>query len=392
MKKLKNLVVGGLVLALAVSLVAGACAPAAPEEVAEEVAELEEEIADLEDEVAAKDREIAGLEGDVADLEDEIAALKKPAEVTKILVNSTCPGGWYADYGPYLIENLEAGSDGRFEVEVVYGEAIVPTEEQLDALRDGTFDMIYGYTGYYKTKMPLIQVQDFFPFTLRNGRDVWALYNERGFGELADQEYGKYNVKRVATYCSMPDDTLFSTVPVRKWEDLAGLKIRSAGTTAEVVQVGDASTVWFPGEEIYTGLASGLIDAATYSSPNTGYAMGWHEVSNYWIRPSIAALYSQEMIANMDFWNSLSEADQVLASHVSDEAGWRFAYYQETYLSAIALDLVREAGVEVIYWDADSIAKLAAAGLSILPEWTDPAAKEAKEILLDYMRFAGYVD
>ena len=387
MKKKKLLtLVGSICLSLVLAaLLLPACAPAAPEEVAGEIAELE-------DELAASEKKVDALEDEVADLEKEVAALKKPAEVTKILVNSTCPGGWYADYGPYLIENLEAGSDGRFEVEVVYGEAIVPTEEQLDALRDGTFDMIYGYTPYYKTKIPFIQVQDFLPFTVRNGRDVWALYNERGWGELADQEYGKYNVKRVATYTSMPDDTLFSTVPVRKWEDLAGLKLRSAGTTAEVVAAGGASTVWFPGEEIYTGLASGLIDGATYSSPATGYAMGWHEVSNYWIRPSIAALQAQEMVANMDFWNSLSEADQVLVAHVSDKAGWRYAYFLETYQSAVALDLVRAAGLEVIYWDADSIAKMAAAGLSLLPEWTDPAAKEAKEILVDYMRFAGYID
>lgn len=382
-KKIKYLIFGGLALVLAISLVASACAPAAPPEA---------EVAKLQEEVAAEKAKTAAAEAEVSKLESEIAALRAPAEVTKILVNSTCPGGWYADYGPYLIENLEAGSGGRFEVEVVYGEAIVPTEEQLDALRDGTFDMIYGYTPYYKTKIPFIQVQDFLPFTVRNGRDVWALYNKRGWGELADQEYGKYNVKRVATYTSMPDDTLFCNEPVRKWEDLAGLKLRSAGTTAEVVAAGGASTVWFPGEEIYTGLASGLIDGATYSSPATGYAMGWHEVSKYWIRPSIAALQAQEMVANMDFWNSLSEADQVMVAHVSDRAGWRFAYFLETYNSTVALDLVRAAGLEVIYWDADSIAKMAAAGLSILPEWTDPAAKEAKEILVDYMRFAGYID
>lgn len=306
-------------------------------------------------------------------------------------MESNCPGGWFEDAGNYYKEAIEAASEGRIEIELLYGEAICPTEEQLDALRDGTFDMLYGYTAYYKTKIPFLQVQDFLPFTVPDGRDVWALYNQRGWGEIASQEYAKYNVMRVCTYASTPDDSLFSTKPVRKWEDLEGLKLRSAGTTAEVMDAAGASTVWFPGEEIYSGLASGLIDGATYSSPATGYSFGWHEVSDYWIRPSIATCQSMEMLANMDFWNTLSAADQELLTQISENGGWYAAYFLEIYNSAVALDLVRAAGVEVIYWDDESIKKKTQAGFDLLPDWDDPAAAEGKEILLDYARFMGYI-
>ncbi|MCK4901225.1 MAG: hypothetical protein KAS38_20750, partial [Anaerolineales bacterium] len=75
-KKIKYLMFVGLALVLAVSLVAGACAPAAQvgDEGAAEIAKLEAEVDDLESDVKAKDAEID-------DLEDDIAALKKPAKV-----------------------------------------------------------------------------------------------------------------------------------------------------------------------------------------------------------------------------------------------------------------------------------------------------------------------
>jgi TRAP-type mannitol/chloroaromatic compound transport system substrate-binding protein len=313
------------------------------------------------------------------------------AKQINITMEANCPAGWFVVAADYYKKNIEAATDGRITVEIILGEAIVPTAEQLDALRDGTFDLLFGYTAYYKTKIPFIEVQDFLAYTLRDGKDIWALYNKRGWGEIADKEYAKYNVKRVCTYASTPDDTLFSTKPVNKWEDLKGMKVRGAGTTAEVIAEAGAATVWFPGEEIYTGLASGLVDAATYSSPATGYSFGWQEVAKYWIRPSIASCQAMEMLANMDFWNSLSADDQVLIANISETGGWYAAYFLEQYDSLVALEKVqKENGVTVIYWDADSLAKMSAAGLKILPEWTDPAANQAKQILLDYMKFLGY--
>ena len=76
MKTTKYLILLGMSLVLAVSLLAGACAPAAP--VGDEGAA---EIAALEGDLAAEKAKVTSLEGDIGDLEDEIAVLKKPAKV-----------------------------------------------------------------------------------------------------------------------------------------------------------------------------------------------------------------------------------------------------------------------------------------------------------------------
>jgi len=316
-----------------------------------------------------------------------------PAEVIKILMEVNSPSGWYVTAGEYLKDQLYKATDGRMQVELVLGEAIVPSAEQLDALRDGVFDMLLGWTSYYESKIPFLQVQAMADFMIRNPSDLWALYYEFGWADLSTQEYAKYNVQGGIGYFGHQSGyTMYSAVPVPDWGALKGMKIRTAGFMADVLEAAGASTVWIPGEEIYTALASGLIDAATYCNPATGLSYGWHEVTNYWVRPSLAEQTVYEVIANMDFWKSLSESDKVLIRNVTNAAGPVIATFGENYQDRIALDEVQKAGVELTYWDDNSLMQKTKLVMSLMPDWDDPAAAEAKESLLEYMRFAGYID
>jgi len=91
------------------ALLLPACAPATPEEAAEEIAALEAEIADLADELAAE-------KAKASDLEKEVAALKKPVEVQNWEPSSWLSAGIGWDSVVYMADYITRMSDGRIVV------------------------------------------------------------------------------------------------------------------------------------------------------------------------------------------------------------------------------------------------------------------------------------
>ncbi len=386
MRKTRGFIAGLLALVLAISLVAGSCAPAAPtgEEGAEEIAKLEKE-------VAAEKAKAAAVEKKVGDLEKEIAALKKPAEVIDILLESGVWGGMPQIAAEYFTEQIEKASGGRIQAEIVIGDAITPTEEQLEATGEGVFDMLLTWHPYFRKKIPLLDITVYDSVTLRTREDAWTMYEFKGWGDLMRQEFAKLNVRWLVSVAQSPGSFLFSRVPIPDFASLEGMKIRGTGMNGMILSEAGAAVVVLSGGELYPSLASGLVEAGHYSTPGAMYDMGIHEVTSYWIMPPISKMNEHGFDANMDFWNNLSEADQALVYNISKLALLEGSY-NDWYNSIEALAKVQEVGVEIQYWDEASIKQWTAAGMKILPEPRDEASTLAREQLFDYMRSMGYID
>ncbi|GAH16696.1 unnamed protein product [marine sediment metagenome] len=120
--------------------------------------------------------------------------------------------------------------------------------------------------------------------------------------------------------------------------------------------------------------------------------MGFQEVTGYWIKePAAAAQSIQSTLANMDFWNSLSEADQVLFANIAKVS---LEVFEENwaYDNITALTEVEEGGIIVQSWSDEDLKKWSELAIPLAPTLTDPLAIEALDRLMDYMRFAGYID
>jgi len=360
------------------------CAPATPEEATEEIAALESKL-------AAEKTKVSGLQGDVSDLEDEIAALRAPAGVIEILMQCGIASGFYLDVTECFAESLEEASGGRMQVEIVLGEAIAPTAEQLKATGDGMFDMLSTWGPYFREKVPVIDIINYMTMCLETRDDLYYMYEHMGWGDLMRQECAKWNAHWIFAMPEVPSAILVSRVPIPSVDDLEGLKIRATGNSAKAFEKLGAGTVWLPGEEIYTALATGLVDAAAYSGPATCYDFGWYEVTQYWIKPAAAKMCEDDILANMDFWNSLSEADQALIDKVTRYALLKGSY-EDGWKGQEAWGKAQDQGIEVQTWDAESAKRYIEVGLSILPEPRDEAATLAMEQLFDYMRMVGYMD
>ena len=310
MKKVKSLMVGGLALAVAISLVAGACAPAAPPEVAE-VEEFE-----------AIEWRLATFWG----------------------------SGW-----PFYVSIKEAcdrvteASGGRLVIESFPGGAICPAVKEFDAVNAGTIEAARSGGHYLLYLFPaagLFGIVVAGPSPLE--RLVW--YYEGGGRELETRMMEGYNVFTIA-YATLARAEMFghSNKPLESLADFKGLKFRTAGDWGSILDKLGASVVFLPGGEIYESMQRGVIDAFEYSSPAANWDAGFHEVAKYAVFPGIhAPNATDQWLGNKDAWAALTPDLQVLVEEIFMNEQLRF-YSVQTKLDMEAIEKMRDYGTEFIY-------------------------------------------
>src|SRR5690606_25833068 len=104
---------------------------------------------------------------------------------------------------------------------------------------------------------------------------------------------------------------LFSAEKIAAPADFAGKKIRAHSAMLEqTVKALGGNPVALPASELYLALQQGVVDGAfttvTYAEPNN-----YNEVTNFVTRAAVSAI-AYPVVANLSFWNDLSEADQAV--------------------------------------------------------------------------------
>jgi len=392
-KKIKLLVFVTLALVLVISLVAGACAKAAPEGAAEA------EIAALESKLAAEKAKSAGLEGDVSDLEAEIAALRAPAKVLEWEPSTWLPAGIIWDSLVYAADYITRMSDGRLVVTASAPGAVCPVEEQLDAVSTGATEVMDVWPGYFPGKVTITALQGgdvVIPVTQGELADLYGNFEGGRINELFREEYAKYgDVYFAGNDYWTCNNIITSTVPIYGIADLEGVPFRSSELVARVLASFGAGTVWFPGGEIYTSLATGIVDACTYSGAPDALAMSFQEVTDYWIKePVCLAGAADSWIINGTVWKNLPDDLKAIVEAGIEVESWHTQWTQEMEFAKAWETAVEDYGIEVIEWSAEDQATFYARTKELaIAEWgDDPASAEYFEIAERFMVEKGYWD
>jgi len=300
------------------------------------------------------------------------------------------PAGTCMDRLVYVCDLITEASGGRIVAEPTAPGAICPVEEQLDMVATGATPAMFFYPDYYSGKIPLYVLSANACYLMDT---MWEMrqYIERQRGgrmlELireATAEYGDVYV--VGMGYQFPYMPIISTVPVYSAKDIAGMKFRCGDVPiAKGFGALGAAVTWFPGPEIYTALATGVVDAVTFAHPGDSIALGFHEVAKYWVKYPIAgAVASDHFVVNGEVWRELPD-DLKAVVEIAVAAGNAFSEYE--HFSAIAKGWMaaEDYGVELIEWseeDALEWKKTVAAGL---PDFAvDAASTEAVEILEEF--------
>ena len=109
------------------------------------------------------------------------------------------------------------------------------------------------------------------------------------------------------------------------------MKIRVFGIEAKWYEKMGAVTVLLPGEELYTGLATGVIDGARWGCPSNTIGMGLHEQAPYVIYPASMPAPGNCYLANPKAWNSLTDDLKAIIDDAAQYSGFQYLVCQDAF-------------------------------------------------------------
>jgi TRAP-type C4-dicarboxylate transport system substrate-binding protein len=216
----------------------------------------------------------------------------------------------------WLLDEIEKRSGGRIKFERYPGEALAKASEQVDALQSGMADVAHFVTTYSPGKLPLNSIV-YMPFTYRGS---WV--NATSYYQLIQEipevkaEYTKNNIRIISTYGTGPY-YIFSTKPIKSFEDLKGKKIISTGPMAELLKAMGASPIGIVITESYEALQRGTADGAVYG-PSAGGTYHLEEVCKYLLKLPLGGVCGPEGM-NLDVWKKLPPDLQKMIDNLPPE-------------------------------------------------------------------------
>lgn len=258
---------------------------------------------------------------------------------------------------PRYIERVKELSNGRIQIQAFPPGALVPTFEMLDAVGKGVVDIGYAAQVYWRGKYPFTLWTWGVPFAFSALDHYDYLWHETDMMGIVRDAFAKQNVHFLGPVYSDEWGATMSRRELRRLSDFNGIKIRSFGLGAEIWKSQGASIVTIPGEEQYTALSTGVIDASNWGSPDGFKAVRVHEVAKFYLGPSLIKFDMEDQFMNMRAYNSLPD-DLKAVMNIATRVYAIERATTSTLNSARAIGIFRDAGVKFSALPAEDIEQM----------------------------------
>ncbi|MDX1486686.1 MAG: TRAP transporter substrate-binding protein [Acidiferrobacterales bacterium] len=175
-------------------------------------------------------------------------------------------------------------SGGRLQVRFFAGGELVPPFEALDAVQQGTADLVHSSPYYWVGKSKALHYFTGVPFGMTAIEFCSWLY----FGDgqaLWEAAYEPFKVLPLYAGSSGTQAGGWFNREINTVADLKGLKFRIAGLGGEVMRRLGATPVMTAPAEIAPALASGAVDGADWVGPWNDIAFGLHKFARFYYMP-----------------------------------------------------------------------------------------------------------
>jgi TRAP-type C4-dicarboxylate transport system substrate-binding protein len=268
------------------------------------------------------------------------------------------------------IEQVEKVTEGRVKIRGVWGGALSKPGEILEHVADGVADLGYEVWAYHPGKLPMTTALSAL-IEPKLGRfmdqRLGIAIAQKLYDEYLYKEYEALGLKVVLHYGN-PVYALASKMPIKKLDDLKGVKIRAFGTYLPIfLKASGAVPVAVSFGEMYTALQTGVIQAA-YTDPDAMFTSKIYEVAPYITtlgkskKTSIGGIPtgypSVGIFFNLDSWNKISKADRDAIEKMSREIQLHDEMLTESIQVKRLADMKAE-GATISYLDKEEMAKWA---------------------------------
>ena len=211
-------------------------------------------------------------------------------------------------------QEIEKRTAGAVKITLFPGGTLTPADKCYDGVVKGISDIGMSVFAYTRGKFPLTEVIDL-PLGYKSGVAATRLINLYR-SKFQPKEFDE--VKVMYLHAHGPG-FLHTKKPVRRLEDIKGMKIRSTGLSAKVVAALGGVPVAMPMGETYDALSRGVVDGSM-SPLEALEGWKWGEVVKY-TSESVGAAYSTGffVVMNKEKWNSLPTEVQKVIEQVNKE-------------------------------------------------------------------------
>jgi TRAP-type transport system periplasmic protein len=211
--------------------------------------------------------------------------------------------------------DLEQRSGGRIKATLYPGGLLTPAPQTFDSVITGIADIGFGPMGVTPGRFPMTEIIEQ-PLGIKSAFMMTRLSNDfiRAFKPKEFED-----VKVLFLLCAGPG-LLHTKTPVRRLEDLKGMKVRClGGNAARVLKILGAVPIVIPTGDTYDALRKGIVDGvvAAWDSLET---MKWGEILRYTTVNYYAAVSAPGcVVMNKAKWDGLPPELQRIIDRMSDE-------------------------------------------------------------------------
>src|SRR5690606_15005509 len=181
-------------------------------------------------------------------------------------------------------QRVEQMSGGRMKIRVYGAGELVPALEVFDAVSAGTAEIGHAAAYYWKGKVPEAQFFTTLPFGM-NGREMEAWIAYGGGGELWRELYAPFNLIPMRGGNTGVQMGGWFNKEINSAADFKGLQMRIPGLAGDVLQRLGGVSVNLPGDNLYTAMQTGVLDATDWTGPYNDLAFGFPDIAKYYYYP-----------------------------------------------------------------------------------------------------------
>ena len=274
-------------------------------------------------------------------------------------------------------ELVKEYSEGTIDYTVYANQSLVNGAEGFEATVNGLCDVAYFPVGYGSGILPMSYMLEY-PGIRYESQEALAYTIRDWFDTVEPGEVSP--VKRLFAY-GQGGGVFATTFPLREFSDFSGRQIRSVAALLPVIEAFGATGTFMVIGEVYEALRTGVIDGH-YGIAVAIEVNKIHEVTQY-ILIDPFYLGSYLMIMNTDTWNSLTPDQQAAMDAAAQDGFDVFIAPGREKENAEAVEICRNAGLEINHFTDGEYAKMAAAAGSIQAEYAAgvPGGPEALAVL-----------
>jgi TRAP-type mannitol/chloroaromatic compound transport system substrate-binding protein len=308
---------------------------------------------------ATRRRFLTGAVGAAAGGAALVAApnVSRAAPVT-LKVQAAWGGGIFLEFAEDYVRRVNEMSGGSLKIDLLGVGAVVKTAEMQTAVHKGVLDGAHMVTAYWYSKSPVASLFGTGPCFGWSANELLGWIKYGGGQELYyELMHDTLRLDLVGFFSGpMPAQPLgWFKEQIKDSSQMVGLKYRTVGLAADVLQEMGMSVVQLPGGEIQPAMKSGLIDAAEFNNPTSDKDFGMQDVSKHYHLASFhQSQESFEIIFNKTLFDKLAPEHQKILEYATEAASQDMAWKAMERYSQDLITLKNDHGVNV-YRTPDSV-------------------------------------